>query len=1033
MLITEISIKRPVFAIMLMVGLSVIGLFSYFRLPVAELPDIDFPLALVEVTYPGASPKVVESEVTKKVEEASNTLRAVKKITSFVYEGLSLTIVEFQLERNPDAALQDVRGAIARIRGNLPKDIDDPVVYDFNPTEEPVIVVGLSSETLSLQELSDLAEQKIKKRLEAAEGAGRIQIEGSLKRQFGLLLDPDMLQKYKLGLPALISAVKSSNLELPAGSLENNAGSGTKVRFVGRHQESTGFADIVLKDTASSSVKLSQLVTLTDASKEADSLTFLDGKPIIAMEVTKIRGANALELAGELKKIIAAINSELPQGTKLSLIKDSSESISDSLHELNFALILGIALTVGIVFLFLNSWRSTVITGLALPISLISTFGAMYFFGFSLNTMTFIALSLAVGLVIDDAIVVRENIIRHLDMGKTHYQAALDGTKEVGLAVTASTLTIVAVFLPVAFMGGITGLFFKEFGLTVSVAVLVSLLVSFTLDPMLSSIWKDTRQQENWLSGFNRGFDRLTTYYALAVTRCISRPFLTLLAVLVLCGLSLFLLPSIGVSFLPSQDKSQIDLEVKSPENSTLEYTVRKGQELGVYLDQKFPEIDFIYFRAGGGFNGLKDEGKLTLSLVPRKERKKGQEELLREMRLLLANFAGAEVNVRAGAQTGPGSAPVRLAIRGSSPRLMEEYADKLFGLVKKTPKLVDVERSDGRRNAVLKVDIDRPLAADLKVSLESIASTLRYLIFGEKVTTWRDANGEEYDVLLRLPKALRGDWGALAGVSVTAEDGQQVLLSRLVKPLLGDEPSRIERQKLLREVAITAEVQGISPGQAITVLQTKLKDFPPPAGISVSFAGEAEDIEEAASFGGLALLLGAIFVYLILASQFNSYSQPLAILFTLPLALVGVIVALYLTNDTFNLISLIGVVTLMGLVTKNGILLVEFAVQLQERGLSWEKALARAGQTRLRPIVMTSLASAIGVLPLALGLGAGSELRAPMARAIVGGIISSTILTLFVIPCVFIILLRSKVIFGRFFAWVGGLGKKKAVSFPAS
>jgi|694.fasta_scaffold09706_3 HAE1 family hydrophobic/amphiphilic exporter-1 len=1012
MLITEISIKRPVFAVMMMVALVVVGAISYLNLSIEELPNVEFPIAVVNVTYPGSSPEVMEKEIVKKIEEAVNPIEGVKRITSTSYEGLTNIIVEFKLDRNKDAAVQDVRDAVSRIKRLLPEEIDEPVVRTYDPTSQPIISVGITSSELAIPQLSTLAKEFVKKKLENSYGVGQVTILGELNRQINVELNPTSMKDMGLGVEKIINSIRFANQEIPVGEMESENLS-TQIRVKGKIKDPKNFENIIIAAPSQIKVPLSRVAQVVDSTEEAKSKAFLSGQAIVSLDITKNRGANTVQVAKGIKKKIKEISSQLPNGTKLFLIRDNSTSIEDSVRELAFSTMLGIVLTIFIVYLFLNSWRSTVITGLTLPISLIAVFGVMSAFGFTLNTMTLIGLSLSVGLVIDDAIVVRENIVRHLEMGKSHFEAALEGTKEIGMAVMATTFTIVAVFVPVAFMGGITGQFFREFGVTVAASVLVSLFVSFTLDPMLSSIWIDPHGHSTFvgksLEKFNQKFNDLAALYKRSVFWVLNRKLLVSFLTLLFFVGSCFLVPHIGTSFLPDEDKSQIRVTLTAPVNMTLDYTTRKTKEIAAYVKKNYPEVKFIYASIGGGFTGETNEGSLYVKLCEKKERKRSQNAIIKSLRNDLAKMGGIQSFVTAEGKGGAGGSPIQLSIQGDNSDILEKLSQQVMKVAASIPGATDLDSSLKNNRLNLNIDIDRQKASDLGLNLTDVSNALRYVFAGEEATKWQSKNGEEYDVQVRLPKNLRNSEAVLRNVYLTSSrvdaDGQNELISleQIAKFKSDAGASKINRRNLSREVLISGDVEGRSSGQVIKDIKTQIAEIKLPVGYKIVSAGEDEDITESAGYAAQALILAVIFIYLIMASQFNSFIQPFAIMFTLPLALIGVFITLFLTKDTLNLLSMIGVITLMGLVTKNGILLVDFANQRRkESNLDLRQALAEAGEIRLRPIVMTSLAAALGILPLALGLGAGSELRAPMARAIIGGLVTSTILTLFIIPIVY-------------------------------
>ena len=712
MLITEIAIKRPVFAIMIMVAFVVIGAISYLGLGIEETPNVEFPIAVVNVTYPGASPEVIEEEVVKKIEEAVNPLEGVKRINSTSYEGLSNIVIQFQLERNKDSAMQDVRDAVSRLRRILPENIEEPVVRSYDPTALPIISLALTSETKNVSQLSNMAKETLKKRLESSYGVGQVSIIGEVNRQIKIELNPALMNEKKIGIEKVIQAVKQSNKEIPVGEIEKDNIS-QQVRVKGKILDPADFSNIIIATRGQIPIKLSDIATIKDDIEEPKSAALLDTKRIIAFDITKIRGANTVKTSEGILKKVEEINKTLPKNTSLKVIRDNSISIKDSVNELTSSMFIGILLTILIVYVFLNSWRSTVITGLTLPISLIASFAVMGAFGFTLNIMTLIALSLSVGLVIDDAIVVRENIVRHVDMGKNHFQAALDGTKEIGLAVMATTFTIVAVFIPIGFMGGMTGKFFTEFGITVASAVLVSLFVSFTLDPMLSSIWPDPRGHNSFigksLESFNQSFDNLAKAYRNSVYWVLEHPFITSFITLLLFIGSCALVPHLGGSFLPEQDKAQIRVSLKASVNMTLDYTERKAKEAMKIIKKKYSsEVEFIYASVGGGFSGEVSEGKLFVKLVPKQKRNRNQAAIMKALRSDLAQLGGIKAFVTSEGKGGPGGSPIQISVQGADNKLIEKLSKEIMTLVKESSGAVDIDTSLEKSRLNLNIDINK-------------------------------------------------------------------------------------------------------------------------------------------------------------------------------------------------------------------------------------------------------------------------------------------------------------------------------------
>jgi hydrophobic/amphiphilic exporter-1 (mainly G- bacteria), HAE1 family len=1038
-ILAEISIKRPVFAVMMMLAFVVIGGVSYFRLGIEDLPNVEFPIAFVSIVYPGASPEVIEKDVIKKIEEGVNPIEGVKRITSYTYEGIANVIIEFNLNRNKDVALQDTRDAVAKIQKLLPKDVEDPTVSNFDPTSVPIMSVVLTSKNLGLEELSVLAKENVKKKLESAYGVGSVTVLGNLERQVRVELKPSLLREKQVGAEQILNSIDSANQEIPAGNLENQNIT-QQIRVKGKIIDPENFKDVIVSTRNLIPIRLGELADVKDTVEEAKSRAFLNQKSIVSFDITKIRGSNTVKVADDVNKKIAEINKSLGEGSKLKVIKDNSTDIKHSVSDLSKDMLVGILLTILIVFIFLNSWRSTVITGLTLPISLIAAFGAMNIFGFTLNTMTLIALSLSVGLVIDDAIVVRENIVRHLDMGKDHVTASIEGTKEIGLAVMATTFTIVAVFLPVAFMGGITGKFFYEFGVTVSAAVLVSLFVSFTLDPMLSSIWIDPQHEKGihhanenqdsaadgahkarYHSGnafsraiavFNFWFEDLALKYKNLLLWTLRHRLLVCLVTLGIFVGSCLLVPMIGSSFMPEIDRGQISISLKAPTNMSLDYTTRKAKEIFRIIKKEVPEYKFAYMTIGGGFTKEVSKANIFLQIKPKNERKRSQKEVMTILRKKLARVGGIKSSVSADGQAGPGGSPILISIQGDKQPVIEKLAKQVMSKAKGVRGAIDLDSSLNRDRLNLNIQINRKLAAELGLDLMNVSNALRTVFAGQRASYWQSPSGEQYEVYVQLPKDLRDSEAVLRNIffnsSKMSPEGKPVMISldQIAEITQIKDINKINRRNLFREISITGNIEGRSTGEVLGDLQKEIKKIKTPSGFKITFGGEAEDLQESANYALLAILMAIIFIYLIMASQFNSFIQPLAIMITLPLALIGVFVTLLLTKDTLNIFSMIGIITLMGLVTKNGILLVDFANNQRQKGITdLKEALASAGQIRLRPIIMTSLAAALGILPLALAMSEGSELRAPMARAIIGGISTSTLLTLFVVPVIYSLL----------------------------
>ncbi len=1005
MWMTRVSISHPVFATMVMVGLTVLGLFSYARLGVEPMPDVSPPGVQIWVNYPGASPEQVENDLAKPIESAANTVAGVKRILSRSDEGRSLTWVEFRYEVDMDRAIQEVRDKLAQIRAGFPRDAKDPVVQRAGgENDQPVASFALLGKDKTPRELTLLAEQVVQKGFERVKGVGRVDLGGNVTRQIQVRVDPAKLTAFGLSVDQVVQALRTANVSVPVGTIHNDT-SESIIRVDGRLSSPAQFERIIVARKGGVPILLSQVATVVDAERDRQSLSRVNGQPAIGVSVFKAQDANIVDVGRELKYAAESIRQQLPPGMELKFMWAMSDFVEQSVNNVKTTIIEGALLTVFIVFLFLGSWRSTVITGLTLPISVIATFTVLFALGFTLNYMTLMALSLCIGLLIDDAIVVRENIVRHIHMGKDHHTAAREGTDEIGLAVLATTLSIVAVFVPIAFMGGIVGKFFYPFGITVAAAVLVSLFVSFTLDPMLSAVWRDPPEGARglpfvgpMLRGFERLLDRVHAIYdrllrwALAHRKsALAIATASFLAAIPIGGI-------VGTEMMPEADQSFTSVRLTMPVGSSLEYANERVKRVEEAL-REFKEIDAV--DTGIGTDGTRNTANLGLKLLPRSERSRSQRQLEEAIRARVASIPGVDLKV--GWNT-----PIYVALLGNNDSEMNRVIADLKTRVQQIRGVTDVEISVKEGTPALSVRLKPELAAEFGITHAQLGTTLRAMVGGENSGYWLAPDGQNYEVITQLPLAQRTIVDDIANLNIAtgrqlADGTPEVVPLRAIATLERTfNPENIRRQDLQRRVALFANVQGRPAGDAGQEVEALVKTYELPAGLRFDVGGQIREQQEvnAAIIG--ALLLAVIFIYLVLASQFGSFFLPVAIMVSLPLSIVGVMLALLLTNTTLNIFSMIGIVFLMGLVTKNAILLVDFANRGQRDGLSRNDALLAAGQVRLRPILMTTAAMIFGMLPLAIGLGEGSEQQAPMGRAIIGGVITSTLLTLVVVPVIY-------------------------------
>jgi HAE1 family hydrophobic/amphiphilic exporter-1 len=1010
MILTRISVGNPVFATMLMVALLVFGVFSYLRLAIEQFPDIDLPVVAVVVSYPGASPEAVENDIVRPIEDAVNTISGIDTIQSTAQQGRAMVVIQFDMEVQSSSAAQDVRDKIAQIEATLPDSAESPQILRFDPSELPVISLAVSSERLNAGQLTTLTEDVIARRLSVISGVGRATVVGGVPRQVNVRIDPARLSAFNVAISQVITALSQENQNLPAGSVTQEA-LVQSVQIEGRVEQAEDFLDLIVARPGGQPVRLGDIAAIEVSQAEEESLALIDGVRAIAIDVVKTQGANTVRVAQDVRAAVAELSErDLPMGVDLRVVRDNAVTVEESFESVRDMLLEGAILAVVIVYLFLNSWRSTVITGLTLPISIIGTMTVIYFLGFTLNTMTLMALSLSVGLLIDDAIVVRENIMRHLHMGKTHVRAALEGTDEIGLAVLATTLSIVAVFLPVAFMEGIIGRFFLQFGVTVSVAVLISLFVSFTLDPMLSSVWYDPAAHEGARRGplgraierFDRFFEWITTRYRGLLRWSLRRRKTTLAIAVAAFAAAFAVLPLVGVEFVPATDNSEFQVELEAPPAASLDYTAGKVRQVIETLAQ-LPEVEGSYATINTDSNSGQNRATILMRMVGPGERSRTPQQITVPARELLAQIPGAQFRVGAASGLGGLEAPVQIHILGENVAVLGLLADRLVQQLKGIGGLEDVESSLDQPQPVVGIRLDRDAASDLGIGLQEIGAALRPMLGGETVTDWTSPTGDTHDVVVRLPAEMRDNLEVVAALPIApaANSNAMIRLDQVARIDRSIGPAEITRRDLSRQVSVTANLSGAQLGDVTAPIQAAIAELPLPPGYRVSLGGESEQLAETAGSAGAALLLAIILIYLVLASQFGSFLQPVAIMVSLPLALVGVLLGLLVGGSTLNMLSAIGFIMLMGLVVKNAILLVDNANAQRHAGTNLYDALVEAGTTRFRPIIMTTLAMIFGMLPLALNLHGGSGSNAPMAQAVIGGLISSTMLTLVVVPVV--------------------------------
>ena len=1030
MFISDFAIKRPLVTIVSMLALVVFGLFSLWQLETDEFPDVQQPIVNVAIPYPGASPDVVEREVLDRVEEAVSGISGVDRIMGAAQDGFANITVFFVFEKDLQQASQDIRDKISAIRSDLPAEMKEPILTRFDPADQPIVELSLNSTVLSAPELTRIADPGVTRALRGIPGVAEANVVGGVERELTVEIDPVRMEAAGITVAQVVGALQLQNLATPVGRI-SGALSERSIRLKGKLETPEDFLRVVVAERGGRAIRLGEVAAARDGTAEPRTAAIFNGRDAVGLQIKKAKGYSTTAVAERVVAEVENVRATLPPGTTIDVVRNSGDRVRASVANVQSTLIEGAVLTVLMVFLFLNSWRSTVITGLALPISVLASFVAVWAFGFTLNTMSLLGLSLAIGILIDDAIVVRENIVRHVEMGKDHFTAAHEGTDEIGLAVAATTFSIVAVFVPIGFMAGLSGQWFKPFALTIACAVLVSLFVSFSLDPMLSAYWPDpeleAHEHRSWISRkletFNKWFDQMATKYTKVIGWALDhRLAMVTLAIGSLVG-ALTLQATIGgFGFVPVSDNSELIIQVETPPGSNLEYTRMKTEE-AARVARAHPEVRYTFTTIGsaGGMDpsealGAVDLGSVYVRMTPKKERSLSQDQFGATLREEVKVIGGATVAVFT---SGFGGAikQVQLELRGFDGVQLQQVADTVLGLMKATPGAVDVSLSTKGQKPELEITLDRALAGSMGVTVGQIAQSLRPAFAGVDAGDWIDPSGENRKVRVRLKPESRTrieDIERLP-ISVGGQGGapmRMMPLGQLASVTQGVGPAKISHLDRDNVIVVQANVSGSSLGEVTSSISAQLAKMNIPAGVTWSFGGEAKD--QAQVFGDILAALGIalMLMYLILVMQFGSFLEPIAILVSLPLSLIGVVLALIITNDTLNIMSMIGVILLMGIVAKNAILLIDFAKWGVEQGMDRRTALIEAGRVRLRPILMTTFALIAGMIPVALGIGEGADFRAPLGRAVIGGTITSTFLTLLVIPTVYDIMdsMREKV-----------------------
>ncbi|MBK7058729.1 MAG: efflux RND transporter permease subunit [Leptospiraceae bacterium] len=1019
MTLSDISIKNPVFAWMLMFGLILFGFISFRKMGLSQMPDVDFPVVNISVNLNGAAPEIMETNVVDIIEESVMSVEGIVSLTSTSKYGSANITVEFDLNQDVDAALQDIQTKVIQAQKLLPKELDPPVVTKYNPEEQPIMWVGVSY-TGNKRDLMVYIKDHLKNKFSTVPGVGQIMLGGYTDRNLRLWVDGKKLSQRELTIDDILSTIQKEHVEVPAGLLETKTQQ-MNIRSMGEAPSVTMFGNLPISFRGGtpifdSNIRIKDIALLEDGLDDVMRVSRFNGKQAVGMGIIKQRGVNAVKVAEDVKKQIELVKKDLPPGFEIGVNSDSTRFIKESIEELEFTLILSAILTSLVTWFFLGSLSSTINILLAIPTSIMGSFIILNAFGFTLNTFTLLGLSLAIGIVVDDAIMVLENIVRHREMGKSLLTAAIDGAREITFAAIAATLAIVAIFLPVAFMSGIIGKYFYQFAITITAAVLLSLLEALTLTPMRCSQFLQTRSENRFMKMVDAGMSKMEVWYEAILKFCLSHKLIVLSISAIIFGASIFIIKPIKKEFVPSQDQSQLLIRLQTPVGSSFSYTDTMAAKCEEYLLAN-KDILRVYANIGGGgsnsvmfFITLKSPQERTLN--PETKRRYTQNEISVLFRKELGKISKElKIVVQDLSMRGFSSSrgfPVEFYIQGKSWEKLAESSDEIIKQMKESGKFVDVDTNYQVGQPELHIVPNREAAMRYGVSVSSIGTVIGAMIGGVKSGQFTEG-GHRYYVNLRVAAREREKIEDIKDLYVRNNKGELVRVSDVVK--IEETKSLQSITRMSRERAITIFANP-APGASQEIALKKAEEIARkvlPEGYSVGFSGSAKTMGDSFNSLGYALLLGIVIAYMILASQFNSYIHPITVLLALPFSFTGAVFSLWITGNSLNVYSFIALILLMGLVKKNSIILVDFTNQLRDSGLAVKDALLKAGPVRLRPILMTSISTIAAAIPPALSIGPGGETRVPMAIAIIGGIVVSTLLTLVVVPCAYMVFARGE------------------------
>ncbi len=1008
-------IRRPVFTTMFVLLLVVFGIRFYPELGLDLNPDVELPIVSVRVSYSGASPEEMETLIAKPIENRVSQVAGIKNISTTVLEGYSETVLEFNIGVDPLQKSSEVREKIAGIRRRLPDDIDEPTVQTVDLGSRPILVYTFASEGRSRSEVRQLVEDTVKDELQMVDGVAEVGVYGAGSRAVRVLVDPEKLSQYGISMQALRSRINGENYNTPGGKAKNTAGEIT-VRTVGKYTDIDAIKNVVVSGSAGRYVLVSDVAQVVDGWEEEESYGLAEGKPSVLVFVRKQSKTNTVDVTENVAaKMEELKETSLPSDISVHVIRDQSSYIRENVADVWNAILFGGLLALIITYMFLRNFRATIIGGLCIPTSIVATFFMMKLLGFTLNNMSLMAMSLAVGILIDDAIVVIENIYRHIEMGKTPFQAAKEATEELTLAILATSFALMAVFVPIGSMGELIGQFFKEFGLTVAFAIAFSTVVAFSLTPMVSAYWLvpkndalDRKERlkllQTVLDKFEQSFQTVSELYSNIMGFVLTHPKKIIMIGVISLGVNILLLPFVGKEFQPTYDSGEFTVNFKAPVGTSLQKTIALADPLQQYISD-LPEVSIAAVSIGAGRNPV-NQGSIEVRLKDVSERSRSMQQVMDELRGKFRDVEGLRVSVVSNQGGGRGdSRSVQVGLRGSDMKMLKEYAAALAEELRNVQGATDVDISDAEEQPEITVKLDPYRAAEAGLDATSVGEMVKLAFMGRNTANTYTIGDDSYNIILQLPDENRRDINDVMNLRVSSPSGKYYRLGDIATVKLTAGPTRIERQDKQRQVVVYANTAGISPGDLIEKIKTELMpklNMQP--GYSYKMIGEAQDMEKSFSEIAKAIVLAVIIVYMVLASQFESFLQPFIIMASLPFAVIGALLGLLVAGQTINILSMVGFIMLLGLVTKNAILLIDYANQKRAAGESVRQAVLEACSMRLRPIFMTTLSTILGMLPIALGWGAGAELRQSMGVVLVGGLITSTALTLLVVPALYIL-----------------------------